>query len=262
MKMFFIVFISLISYLNFLIGAYYADAFSLSGIARAVFWSIHALATLTVFAAPYVYRVYPVKKPGFFYNALQWCGYIFFGIYSVLLMLMFINLTGQALIDQWGNVSSKSRLFFKSVLACTSLGVTAIVSTVGFFEARRRPKIKRVKVPIAHLPSEFEGVTILQMSDLHVGQTIKSDYVEKLVEMSNVIKPDMVVLTGDMIDGIRPQLEEELLSFKKISAPLGKFMVPGNHEYYWGVTSWINFWKEIGFSPLINQHLLVEKNEG
>jgi predicted MPP superfamily phosphohydrolase len=260
MKIFFIIFISLFTYLNYLIGRYYTSAFSLTGRASTIFWVLHGLGTLTMLAAPYIYRMYPVKEPGFWYNALQWTGYTFFGIYSVVLIFMFLNLSGLWVYNKIVDPSPERRLFLRSIFAFASIGVTGVVTSVGLYEARKKPEVKKVKIPIDELPSEFEGIKILQMSDIHVGQTIRRDFVETLVEMSNEIRPDMVVLTGDMVDGIREQLADELLSFRKIIAPLGKFLVPGNHEYYWGVGSWMSYWQEIGFSPLLNQHKVVEKN--
>lgn len=261
MKIFLVIVISLLGYLNYLVGVYFVDALSLSGTFETLFWIFNIFATVIIFAAPYVYRVYPKKDPGFLYNALQWCGYILFGIYSVLLVFMFLNLSGIFIYEHLTSVSQKQEFFIKFSLAIVSLVIAAIVSGVGFLEAQRKPLVKKVSVAIPNLPPAFHGVTILQMSDLHVGQTIKAAHVNRLVEMSNELKPDIVVLTGDMIDGIRFQLEEDLEGFKRVQAPLGKFMVPGNHEYYWGVTSWISFWKEVGFSTLLNEHSIIERDQ-
>ncbi len=259
MKIFFIVFVSLFSYLNYLIGRYYISAFSLIGVPALMLWILNALATTVMLSAPYVYRMYPKKEPGFLYNALQWCGYIIFGAYSILMVLMIFNVFGLFVYDKLTKATTEHRDFLKLALAVLSLGATFVMTILGFFEARKKPKIKNVKVLIADLPNEFEGVRILQISDLHVGQTIKREFVETIVSMSNEIKPDIVVLTGDMIDGTHSQLADELSAFKEIIAPMGKFMVPGNHEYYWGFASWIKYWGDIGFSPLLNEHIIVEK---
>jgi predicted MPP superfamily phosphohydrolase len=260
MKIFFIVFVSIFSYFNYLVARYYANAFSLAGKTHFLYWAFNIFATITIFAAPYVYRVYPEKNPGFFYNALQWCGYFFFGVYSILFLFVFLNATGLYTYSKIADVSEERRDFLKTVLAGLSLSATGLMSVAGIFEARMSPVVKRVKVALHDLPDEFVGTTILQMSDVHVGQTIKKDFVDVLVKMSNEIKPDIVVLTGDLIDGLHSQLAHELVSFKDIHAPLGRFMVPGNHEYYWGVDHWINHWQQLGFSTLINEHKLITKN--
>lgn len=259
MKIFFLIFVSIFSYFNYLVGRYYSDAFNFPGKINALLWSFNILATISIFAAPYVYRMYPEKDPGLLYNSLQWCGYIFFGVYSVLFLFVILNGTGLYAYEKLASPSEDRRNFLKLMIAGISLSATGVMSVAGFVEARMRPVVKKIKVPLTDLPKEFHGTTILQISDVHVGQTIKRDFVEMLVEMSNELKPDMVVLTGDLIDGVHSQLAQELEAFKKIEAPLGRFMVPGNHEYYWGIDHWINFWRDLGFKTLINEHSLVQK---
>lgn len=259
MKIFFIIFISIFSYFNYLLGKYYSDAFNFPGRINALLWSFNILATISIFAAPYVYRMYPEKNPGALYDLLQWCGYIFFGVYSVLFLFVILNASGLYAYEKLAAPSEERRNFLKFMLAGISLTATGVMSVAGFVEARTKPMVKKIQVPIKDLPDEFHGTTILQMSDIHVGQTIKADFVEVLVELSNQLKPDMVALTGDLIDGTQSQLAHELEPFKKIQAPLGRFMVPGNHEYYWGIDHWIDFWKELGFKTLVNEHALVEK---
>lgn len=261
MKIFFIVFVSIFSYFNYLVARYYSSVYSLSGKSHFFFWVFNILATASIFAAPYVYRIYPVKNPGFFYNALQWSGYFFFGVYSVLFMWVFCNSTGLFAYEKLAGPTEGRREFLKTLLASFSLGATGVMSAVGIYQARMRPVVKRVTIPLKDLPDEFAGTTILQMSDIHVGQTIRGDYVQALVEMSNEIKPDMVVLTGDLIDGINSQLADELNHFKNIQAPLGRFMIPGNHEYYWGIDHWVEHWRELGFTTLINEHAIVKKQD-
>lgn len=259
MKIFFIVFISIFSYFNYLVARYYASTFNLSGFKSVIYWTFNILATASIFAAPYVYRAYPVKQPGFWYNALQWCGYFFFGIYSILFLFVFLNATGLWAYEKYAAPSEERRNFLKLMTAGIGLSAAGLMSVAGIFEARMKPVVKKVQVPLPGLPEEFHGTTILQMTDIHVGQTIKSDFVETLVQMSNELKPDMVVLTGDLIDGHAENLAHELESFRNIQAPLGRFMIAGNHEYYWGIDHWVGFWKGLGFTTLVNEHKLIEK---
>jgi len=135
-----------------------------------------------------------------------------------------------------------------------------VVSGVGFFEATKKPEVKKVTVPIADLPSEFEGFTIVQLSDVHVGQTIRGDFVDTIVGVTNDLKADLVVLTGDLIDGSPSQLAQELKSFARLQSTHGTVMIPGNHEYYWDLESWLLFWKQMGVKTLANEHTVIEKN--
>ena len=239
---------------------YYASTFSLKGSASLIFWIIYILVTSTIFFAPFIYRLRPTKDPGFFYNALQWIGHVVFGIYSIVIVFIFLNIVGVEIYGHWRPMATDQKIFVELVLAIFSLVATFLVMTVGFFQATKKPEIKNVRVSIEGLPEDFHGLKILQMSDIHIGQTLRGKFADTLVQISNALAPDVVVLTGDLIDGSYSQLADELLAFKGINAPMGKFMVPGNHEYYWGVSQWIEFWKKIGFSTLLNQHEVLEKN--
>lgn len=260
MNIFILIFCIIFTYLNYLVGIYYQAAFSLVGVYNSIFWSLHMVATFTMMITPFVYRLYPVRKPGFFYSALQWIGYILLGIYSVLFVFIIINVLGLSLYDYFVTTSTSKILQLSFLLAFFSLCVASIVAFVGLYNVRKKPIIKKVKIRLEHLPAEFIGLKILQMSDIHVGQTIRGDFVQTLVDMSNSLNPDIVVLTGDITDGLQSQLSDELLPLKGIKAPYGKFMVLGNHEYYWGVHDWIKHWNESDFTLLLNQHQVIEKS--
>lgn len=210
-------------------------------------------------STPIIYRKHPVKNPGALYSAIQWCGYIFFGIYSVLIILMLMSIGLSSFYNHFSNADAVTKILVEKYMAFGSLITTAMIAIIGFFVATKRPAVKKIKISLPHLPLEFVGTTILQMSDIHVSPTIRKDFIEMLVEISNKIAPDIVVLTGDMVDGSRAQLSDELLPFTDIVAPLGKFMVPGNHEYYWNVNHWLEFWNEIGFKTLVNEHHSIKK---
>lgn len=248
MNLFFVIFLSLFAYINYSIGIFYSNSLQLSGNSNIIFWIIHLLASSMMIAAPIVYRSFPKKKSGLFYNALQWIGYTFLGIYSILIIFVLL-ISFSSLFNQ--NI--------KFLLAVISLVSTGLFTVMGHLEIRKKPRIKHVKVSIDHLPASFNGLKILQLSDIHIGQTIKRDFSELLVEISNSLNPDIVVLTGDLVDGSVHQLGDEVEPFKKMKAPMGKFMIPGNHEYYSGVNDWIKYWQGIGFSTLLNNHQLIEK---
>jgi predicted MPP superfamily phosphohydrolase len=139
------------------------------------------------------------------------------------------------------------------------LGASAALFLVGFVSAQYGVKLRRVAVPVENLPSELSGLKILQISDLHVGPTIRKGFVERLVKMGTHAAPDLVVFTGDFADGKVRDLAGDVAPLAGLSAPLGKYYVPGNHEYYWGGASWIEKAGELGFTPLINAHEVVRK---
>ena len=134
---------------------------------------------------------------------------------------------------------------------------TAACAGIGFWNATQNLKIKKVNVIDSSLPEAFNGMKIIQISDLHVGPTIRKKYVDHVVALANSEEPDLVCLTGDLIDGEVKDLWAEIEPLKNISAKLGKFYVLGNHEYYWDAMGWRDALEKLGFQPLLNQSAVV-----
>src|SRR6266576_248865 len=128
--------------------------------------------------------------------------------------------------------------------------------------ARRPAMVRVVDVPITGLPSDLEGVRIAQLSDLHVGPTLKRDFVERVVDTTNGLQPDLIALTGDVADGFPPALRDEVAPLAGLEAPHGKYFVTGNHEYYWDAAGWVRELEGLGFSALINGHQVIRRGTG
>ena len=137
----------------------------------------------------------------------------------------------------------------------------AVLTVAGLWGARRW-RVVRVDVPIADLPSDLEGLRIVQISDLHIGPTLKRDWVEGVVATANAAEPDLVVLTGDLADGFPPALRGDVAPLADLQAPLGKFFVTGNHEYYWDPVGWTGEAARLGFDVLANTHRLLQRGNG
>lgn len=140
------------------------------------------------------------------------------------------------------------------------VGVAAAVTSYGIFEARRKPGIVEVTVPIARLPKEFVGFRIVQLSDLHAGLTIGREWIETVAQETMALRPDMIAFTGDLVDGSVAQLRNDVAPMGELRAPYGKFFITGNHEYYSGVDEWMAHAGRLGYDVLMNEHRIVEKN--
>ncbi|MEJ2896550.1 metallophosphoesterase, partial [Bordetella avium] len=130
-------------------------------------------------------------------------------------------------------------------------------SVLGFFNARRLAHVKAVRVPIAGLPAELEGLRIAQISDIHVGPTIKAPYVQAIVDAVNALNPDIIAITGDIVDGNVTQLGPHTRPLGELRAPGGVYLVTGNHEYYSGADQWIGELRRLGLKVLLNEHAVV-----
>jgi predicted MPP superfamily phosphohydrolase len=133
-----------------------------------------------------------------------------------------------------------------------------IVTAIGFVMATMRPRVVDVDVPIEGLPEALENFTIVQVTDVHVGPTIKRGFVERVVERVNRLEADVVAITGDVVDGSVEQLSEHLEPMARLRARHGTFMVTGNHEYYSGAHAWIREFRRLGANVLLNDHAVVE----
>jgi uncharacterized protein len=134
-----------------------------------------------------------------------------------------------------------------------ALGLTAL----GFANARRTARVKPVQVPIAGLPAALEGFSIAQISDLHVGPTIRRPQIEALVAAVNALQADVVAITGDLVDGSVAELREHVAPLAGLHAPHGVYFVTGNHEYYAGARAWIAEVRRLGIRVLLNEHVVL-----
>jgi hypothetical protein len=143
-------------------------------------------------------------------------------------------------------------------LTAAAVGVLAIFATaVGFGGARRRARIVNVDVPIQNLPRALHGFSIAQISDVHVGSAIRKKYVEAIVDAVNGLHPDLIAVTGDVVDGSVGELGTHTAPLAKLSARHGAFFVTGNHEYYSGAGPWIAEFRRLGLRVLLNEHAVL-----
>jgi predicted MPP superfamily phosphohydrolase len=134
---------------------------------------------------------------------------------------------------------------------------TLLLTAIGFFNARRRARVRTVEVPIAGLPAPLAGFTIAQITDLHIGPTIRRPYVEAVVRAVNALDADMIAITGDIVDGSVPALSRHAAPLAQLAARHGTFFVTGNHEYYSGALAWVAELRRLGMRVLVNEHVVL-----
>jgi hypothetical protein len=185
------------------------------------------------------------------------------GLFSSLFVLTAVRdvglllATGAAML--WPAAVAPAALVVPSARA---VAITAAVITLwGFANARRTARVVRVEVPIAGLPAALDGFTIAQVSDVHVGPTIKRPYVEAIVEAVNRLDVDLVAITGDLVDGSVRDLADHVAPLAGLRSREGVFFVTGNHEYYSGAAAWVGELRRLGLIVLLNQHAVVRRGE-
>ena len=132
-----------------------------------------------------------------------------------------------------------------------------LVTLLGFLNARRTPAVVRVDVPIKGLPAALHGFTLAQISDIHVGPTIKRAYLQRIVDKVNALRADVVAITGDLVDGKVAELAAHVAPLATLRSRHGTFFVTGNHEYYSGAHAWIDELRRLGLTVLMNEHVVL-----
>jgi len=143
--------------------------------------------------------------------------------------------------------------------------VSTVVLGLGGWSLReglRSVDVKRVVVSLPKLPRSLSGYTIIQLSDVHVGPTIGRAFVEDIVRKANAASPDLIVITGDLVDGSVAQLRALTEPLRGLRAPDGVFFVTGNHEYYSGADEWVTELERLGICVLRNARVGLRDAEG
>jgi hypothetical protein len=138
-----------------------------------------------------------------------------------------------------------------AALAAGAATATAVRTAIG------EPQVKEVAVHLERLPRALSGFTIAQISDLHVGPTIHEKHVRRVVDMTNDLRPDAIVITGDLVDGGVPELRLATEHLARLKAPHGVYFVTGNHEYYAGARAWLEELERYGIRSLRNERVVL-----
>lgn len=138
---------------------------------------------------------------------------------------------------------------------------TAVVGHVGYGVVRALgdPEIVDVPVSLRRLPRALDGFTIAQLTDLHIGMTVRRGFIEELVERTNRLGADMIVLTGDFVDGSVDELRDDVAPLANLRAPHGVYFVTGNHEYYVGGQAWCDHFTSLGIRVLRNERVEITR---
>ncbi len=166
---------------------------------------------------------------------------------------------GRRVLRQPGPVvpSLSRRQFLTRVTGGAALVVGGGSVAAGMLEARGEHEVVDVEVKLAKLPRALDGFSIVQLSDLHTGMTIDRAFVQRVVDHANRLSPDLIALTGDLVDGKVEALRDDIAPLGQLRARHGVFAVTGNHEYYAGADAWIAEITRLGARYLRNERVTI-----
>jgi predicted MPP superfamily phosphohydrolase len=177
------------------------------------------------------------------------------GVFSWLLVLTLVRDLSLAISSLL--LSPLGQVVWIRASAIGMMVLIPVITFVGFFMARRVAPVVDVEVPMADLPPQLEGFTIAQISDIHVGPTIRRNFVEAIVDRVNRLRADMVAITGDVVDGGVRELAHHTEPLGRLESRHGTYIVTGNHEYYSGAHAWILELQRLGMRVLMNEHVVL-----
>jgi len=149
------------------------------------------------------------------------------------------------------------RLVLRRALGFTALGGGGLLAVFSTWNCLRQVAVKPLTVVLKRLPKSLDGVKIVQITDLHIGPITDGGWLRQVVAKVNALKPDIIVVTGDLVDGSIEKLGHLVAPIKGLTAPLGVYFITGNHEYYHGVEPWCAHIAGLGLRVLRNERVSI-----
>jgi predicted MPP superfamily phosphohydrolase len=212
------------------------------------------LSLLTLLTIPISYRLPRRAAVIFSWFAYTWMGFV---------LLLFAAVVAGDLCWLALNISplsAASLAALKPDFGRAILYGTMLLCAISVWNGLRPARVRPISVTLEKLPPALDGFRIAQITDLHVSALTRTPWLEGIVASVNRLVPDLIAVTGDMVDGTVEDLGPHAAPLGKLSAPLGVYAITGNHEYYSGVGPWVAFFTGLGLRFLRNARVTVSKN--
>lgn len=145
------------------------------------------------------------------------------------------------------------------LVAGSVAGISSVLVVWGYVEAMRVPRVRRVDVAIPRLGAGLDGTRVVLLTDTHYGPIDRARWSARVTEAVNALEPDVVCHTGDIADGTVAQRRAQAAPLADVRATMARTYVTGNHEYFGEAQGWLDHMRELGWAPLHNRHLLVQR---
>jgi hypothetical protein len=134
-----------------------------------------------------------------------------------------------------------------------------LLSALAVQQAIRVPPLKDIELPVRNLPPEFDGYRVLQLTDLHVSRLFPRSWTQATVDRSMALDADLIVVTGDFIDGSVAERRDDVEPLRGLRARDGVWATTGNHEYFFGAQAWMEHFAGMGMRILANEHVVLRR---
>lgn len=249
--------VSVWSGVHWYLGRHFVGTLARSERSRRLLWAL-VIGHGTL--APLVMFLRSGLPQGTWYRILTLIAYVGMGFVSML----FVTLAVRDILA-WAShrmvakkVDPERRALLAGSFNLGAFAMTGVATGVGLQNAIKVPDVKRTEIRVEGLAEDLDGFTIVQLSDLHIGPTLRREWLQEVVNVANRLGADMIAITGDLVDGYVRDIGDEVLPIGGLTAKHGVFYVTGNHEYYWDGPAWSDFVESQNIRALNNAHHLVK----
>jgi predicted MPP superfamily phosphohydrolase len=149
------------------------------------------------------------------------------------------------------------RVFVARGAAAGACVAAAGVAALGTRSALYEITTPEVAIGLARFPRELDGYQIALLSDVHIGPTLDGRFLRSVVEQTNAMRPDLIAIVGDLVDGSVAGIGSQVAELARLRARHGVYFVTGNHEYYSGADEWVAFLRRLGIQVLMNERVVL-----
>jgi hypothetical protein len=250
--MFLTVVTSVLVGLHLYVIARLAANLALTGTARTVTFAVVGGMFLLVMAAFHL----SWRLPGEVATPLRWAGFLWM---AMVMWLALALLAGDIIqLIAWIlprplAVDPARRALLRSMLGFAALATTGALTLEGLREGTSRVGVRDVAIRLKRLPRELDGLRIVQITDLHMGPLPRGVWLQGVVAEVNALAADLVVITGDLVDGTVANLADQVRPIADLRARYGVYFVTGNHDYFDEVDAWVAWLRAAGIRTLRNE---------
>jgi len=220
------------------------------------FWWATLLIALLYLSMPGSFYLYLARSRWAKY--LVWPGFIWMGMVLILpSWLLCMDTIRWGLAWFGGFTSPERQMLALRILGAAAALLSGLTGGMAMFEGLGTPQIRDVDVSLKRLPKALDGTLVVQLTDIHLGPTIGRGFMESLVQRCNALAPDIVVITGDLVDGRVKDLRTAAAPLQDLKARWGVYFVTGNHDYYSGVEEWLAHLSTLGVAVLRNERVSI-----
>jgi predicted MPP superfamily phosphohydrolase len=179
-----------------------------------------------------------------------------------LMMLLSLAVSLGRRLPPRNDAISEPRRVFLARAATAAIGTTGLAALIGIEQSELAPRLSRIDIPIRGLHPDLDGLTFVQLSDIHAGALMTEERMRRIAQAAAALNADVVVMTGDLIDISSKATQPFTRAFTGLQGKLGTYAVLGNHDYLAGADAVERALKDAGIVLLRNSGARLERGKG